>query len=634
MFIYRYNNYWLCIDLKNKKFYITSDIESSSYVSYDNIEIIGDLENFIGCGEDEDIQKIIKKFNFLEFGGYKVIRKISGSHCKTIFGIIDFTNKIQYGKDKNKFITIFRPLSYSIGNTDTSYLIRTINRLNHNVYAFATLSNEKLNNFTILNCYNILDIVNVKSSDIISPFYSFNCYPNRWKKPLENILSDNKDLTDKNVFSIDGDYTVDIDDAIHYENTGEKQIIGIHIADVVNMYSQIRDIDKTSFVNQLIENVSSIYPGNTKVDMINKEVGENLCSLIEGKPRNVISLLLEFEPTKPHKLIGAKIHLSKIINKHKMTYKEMDKIIEMKRRHILQKDILQIRDIINANDNLPLSMEMENYEEGEGISRALVAKLMATYNTIMAKKLFDGNKNSILRVHYGSSSDLSIDGNIGNIGNKEIQKLLERMSTYKGYYVVSKNTNDAEITHSGLNLKYYTHMTSPIRRFVDFWNQLCMYEIVGKFEGETNKYKIEDKISWINWQQMQIKKSYELVDMVNIFHKKINGELESQYTGYILGWNNNQISVFIPEMDKKVLKFRINLEKLENILEKKEEENRIIWKRKDANNDNNANNDNVFIFEKYMKIKCRIVLQKNRYEWQNKVSIEVIEPNFSDFLLR
>jgi hypothetical protein len=64
---------------------------------------------------------------------------------------------------------------------------------------------------------------------------------------------------------------------------------------------------------------------------------------------------------------------------------------------------------------------------------------------------------------------------------------------------------------------------------------------------------------------------------------------------------------------------------LENILEKQEEETRIIWKRKD--------NNNIFIFEKYMKITCKIVLQKNRYEWQNKVGIEVIQPNFSDFLM-
>jgi hypothetical protein len=64
---------------------------------------------------------------------------------------------------------------------------------------------------------------------------------------------------------------------------------------------------------------------------------------------------------------------------------------------------------------------------------------------------------------------------------------------------------------------------------------------------------------------------------------------------------------------------------LENILEKKEEETRIIWKRKD--------NDNIFIFEKYMKITIKIVLQKNKYEWQNKLGIELIEPNFSEFLM-
>ena len=69
----------------------------------------------------------------------------------------------------------------------------------------------------------------------------------------------------------------------------------------------------------------------------------------------------------------------------------------------------------------------------------------------------------------------------------------------------------------------------------------------------------------------------------------------------------------------------MNLERLENILEKQEEEMRLVLKRKD--------NNNIFIFEKYMKILCRIVLQKNRYEWQNKVGIEVIEPNFSNFLL-
>lgn len=625
MFIYRYNKIWLCIDLQHRIFYITNPSDSIT-LSFDNVEVItGDVDTS-QC-EDENIQVIIKKFNFLEFGGYKKTEKLGGSQIKRIFGVIDFKNKVQYGKHKNKFITLFRPLSYSIGNTDVSYLIKTKNRLNHNVYAFAavpsqTAADETLNQFILLDCLDILGPVHQKSVDCLSPFHAMQCYPNRIKTQLENHLTERLDLTDKNVFSIDGDSTLDVDDAIHYENTGEKQIIGIHIADVVNMFSHIRDIEKHQFVTQLMENVSSIYQGCGKVDMINKEAGENLCSLNEGVPRNVVSLLLEFEPTKPHKLLSAKIHLSKIINRHKMTYKEMDKIIEMKRRHVLQPDILRIRDIIDANDNLPATMEMDEYkEEGEHLSRAIIAKLMATYNTIMAKKLFDGNKNSILRVHYGGGMP---EG--GTTGNKKIDKLLERMATFKGYYVVSRQTNEAEIEHRGLGLKYYTHMTSPIRRFVDFWNQLCMYEILGKLEGETAKYKIEERISFLNWKQMQIKKSYEMLEMVNLFHRKMEDELEAQYMGYILGWGeNNQISVFIPDIDKKVLKFCVNLDRLENVLEKEEAENRLIWKRKD--------NDNIFIFEKYMKIICRIVLQKNRYEWQNKVGIELIEPNFSQFLM-
>ena len=623
MFIYRYNKIWLCIDLQHRIFYITT-LPDSTTISFDNIEIIAEDVEPSEFAE-ENIGMISKKFNFLEFGGYKKTEKLGGSQIKKIFGVIDFKNKVQYGKHKNKFITLFRPLSYSIGNTDVSYLIKTKNRLNHNVYAFAACPsscNETLNQFILLECLDILGQVHQKSIDLLSPFHAMECYPNRIKTQLENHLTERLDLTDKNVFSIDGDSTLDVDDAIHYESTGEKQIIGIHIADVVNMFSHIRDIEKHQFVTQLMENVSSIYPGGGKVDMINKEAGENLCSLNEGEPRNVVSLLLEFEPTKPHKLLSAKIHLSKIINRHKMTYKEMDKIIEMKRRHVLQPDILQIRDIIDANDNLPATMEMDEYkEEGENQSRAIIAKLMATYNTIMAKKLFDGNKNSILRVHYGGGIP---EG--GTTGNKEIDKLLERMATFKGYYVVSRQTNEAEIEHRGLGLKYYTHMSSPIRRFVDFWNQLCIYEILAKLEGETAKYKIEERISFLNWKQMQIKKSYDMLEMVNLFHRKMEDELEAQYTGFVIGWGeNNQISVFIPDINKKVLKFCVNLDRLDNILEKKEEENRIIWKRKD--------NDNVFIFEKYMKIVCKIILLKNKYEWQNKVGIEVIEPNFSDFLM-
>jgi hypothetical protein len=69
MFIYRYNKIWLCIDLQHRIFYITAPPDST-IVSFDNVEIIsGDVE--VSQSTEENIGIISKKFNFLEFGGYK-----------------------------------------------------------------------------------------------------------------------------------------------------------------------------------------------------------------------------------------------------------------------------------------------------------------------------------------------------------------------------------------------------------------------------------------------------------------------------------------------------------------------------------------------------------------------------------
>jgi len=246
--------------------------------------------------------------------------------------------------------------------------------------------------------------------------------------------------------------------------------------------------------------------------------------------------------------------------------------------------------------------------------------LMTMYNTIMAKKLFDKNKNSILRIHKGSTDKL-ID-----CPNSEIMEILQRMETFKGYYVVSSHINEDEVEHQGLDLKYYTHMTSPIRRFVDLWNQICLYEVLQNIPKQTSRFNIFEIVNEINWKQMQIKKSYEQLDLVDIFHKRINGELSEILSAYIFGMNDDTISVYLPTMGKKILKMKIKMDNLNNLLEKvKNTDEEIIWKRKD--------NNKIFSIKKFMNIKCKIIVVKNKYNWNNKLTIELIEPSFSNFLL-
>ena len=608
MFAQKIQSIWIGIDLPSSKyFYIQCD---TSLLPFDEIIAISQIDTV------KDLDFIAKKYNFLTCGGNI---KVQINNCKNkLFGIIDYTNKTVYGKSGQKFLTIFRPLSFP---SSESYLITTKNKLSNNVYAYATLTDEKHNGFNILQCTETLGNVNQQIFDIFAPFHSYDVFPKKWKKTIASVTSNVLDLTDKNVFSIDGESTVDVDDAIHLESNEQHHIIGIHIADVANMYlTGISELEKKNFLEHILQNCSSIYPQG-KVDMINKDVGEKICSLVEGEERNVVSLLLQFEVIPPFTLQSARIHLSKIVNKHKLTYKLVDTVLTSKKKHPLRSDFYTIQQIIDANPCLPHQVENMDYDSNELISRNMVAKLMATYNTFMAKKLFDKNANSILRIHHGNT------GKSEQSGNEEIQQILDRMETYKGYYVVSSQCKLEDVKHEGLGLTYYTHMTSPIRRFVDFWNQICLYEMLGHCSRETSRIDIRSCISTINWKQMQIKKAYEQLATVQLFHQKLNGELDDQYEAYILGLEENSVNVYVPKLNQKIVRLQVSMDNLDNILEIVEQnENSTIWRKKD--------NGLMFKLEKFMKIQCRIITKKNKYNWNHKIGVELLQPNFSDFLLQ
>lgn len=602
---------WIGIDLENGIFY--SILAPNNILHMDNIQIIGDvIEELV---PDDELVILKKKYNFLSYGGSKMIKLIS--HSKNIFGIIDFTHKIQYGKENNKFITIFRPL------TGGTYLIKTKNRLSNNVYAIGEITGEIHQELPLLNCTNILGIVCDESLDIMSPFYAYDCVPKKWKKnlmPHVNSFEGVIDLTDKYVFSIDGDSTVDIDDALHYEFNESKNlhIIGIHIADVANLFLGVESRDNKDFLMHLLNNASSIYP-NGKIDMISKEVGEDICSLKEGYVRNVVSLLLEFQQEKPFALAGAKIQLSKISNKAKLTYKNVDKLFNnegvLRKDKILKDNLFLMKEILtNQSSFFMMNEEMDDQYPDEKISRTLVSKLMTIYNTIIAKKLYESNKRSVMRVHYGTLELYKCD--------LKIQEVLKRLETFKGYYRVSGDCPIDELKHQGLNVTYYTHATSPIRRFVDFWNQLCLYETMYQRVSITGMINIHEKIHLLNWKNFMIKKSYEQLSLVNLFHMKIQDKLEDLYEGFIIGIDEDQVSIYLTSI-KKIFKFRMELE---GLLEMSFSEDMIKWIRKD--------NGSEFTLKKLMRIVVKIVIRKNKHIWNQKIGIQLEQPSFSDFLLQ
>jgi hypothetical protein len=597
-------NEWVAVNLGAGLFYKLESHPDSQLDPYDSVEIAGDSTE-----SEAPTDLLLKKYNFLKFAGCKIATKKPSSSKKT-FGIIDYTNKTQYGKKDNKFITRFRPLSFS---TSSILLIKTNSRLNHNVYAFA----EQESGADMLKCVSVCGNVGVEQLDIMSPFYATDTVPKRWKSPIEiTSNADAIDMTAKAVFSIDGDSTLDVDDAVHYEYADGFHWVGIHIADVSSTLNSMDESTRQTFLKQMSANTSSIYPeGVNKIDMISKDVGENQCSLVEGATRNVVSMVFQFDES--YGLLDSKLYHARIINRRKMTYKGVDRIFTNKKLEDLpeNRDLYMVRLIMDKQHTHTTSGQEYGDIPEECISRAMVAKLMILYNTHIAEYLYKTNPLSILRVHYRPPDETDEEQLVPN----DVLPIIQRMKSYKGYYRVAADCAPADAVHSSLGLTYYTHATSPIRRFVDLWNQICL-----KTESPAScGFNIRDHIHAINWKNVMIKRAYEQMNLVSIFQAKRNERLDQSYEGVIIGIDDDSIKIYIKKLNRSFI-FRVYNKGTENILDYFATDKHVQFIRHDYH---------TLQLNLYQTIICRIFIKTDQYAWSNKVAIELLEPSFSDFLL-
>lgn len=592
-------NEWVAIDLRAGLFYKLESHPDFELDPYDSVEIAGDSTE-----SEAPTDLLLKKYNFLKFAGCKIATKKTSS-SKKIFGIIDYTNKTQYGKKDNKFITRFRPLSFS---SERTLLIKTSVRLHHNVYAFA----EQESGADMLKCVSVCGNVGVDQLDIMSPFYSTDTVPKRWKSPIEiTSNSGTIDMTAKAVFSIDGDSTLDVDDAVHYEYTDGFHWIGVHIADVSSTLDSIDESTRRTFLEQMVANTSSIYPdGVNKIDMISRDVGENQCSLVEGATRNVVSIVFQFDES--YGLVGSKLIHARIINRRKMTYKGVDRIFTNKKLEDLpeNRDIYMVRLIMDKQRTHATSGQEYGDIPEECISRAMVAKLMILYNTHIAKYLYAANPLSIIRVHYRSEEDADTSSL-----HPDVLPIIQRMKSYKGYYRVAGDCAPADAVHSSLGLTYYTHATSPIRRFVDLWNQICLKNVL----SASCDFNIRDHIHAINWKNVMIKRAYEQMNLVSIFQSKRKQQLDPSYKGVIIDIDGDSIKIYIKKLNKNFM-FHVYNKGTDYCATDKY----IQFMRHDYH---------TLQLELYQTVICRIFIKTDQYAWSNKVAIELLEPSFSDFLL-
>ena len=291
------------------------------------------------------------------------------------------------------------------------------------------------------------------------------------------ILTGNKrkDLTGLPLITIDGQATLDFDDALSIEDQGDHYLLGVHIADVGHFIQKDSIIDRNA-----LSRASSIYMPDQKIPMLPPCLAEDLCSLKSGEVRPVISIMAKLLPSA--KVIDYEIFPSLIRVKSQLTYYDVNLVAKDKKEFAILFDIAKkFRQRRLAERAIQITLPdinvwidntgeiTVNHINRESPGRMLVAEIMILANWLMANFLAKHNVATIYRSQAGPRKRLYKNDEQGTLFQNYMQrKLLSR-------FVLGHKPEH----HTGLGLNAYTTATSPIRKYFDLVTQRQIRAILG-----------------------------------------------------------------------------------------------------------------------------------------------------------
>lgn len=315
-----------------------------------------------------------------------------------------------------------------------------------------------------------------------------------------------KDLTDDVIFTIDGDDTKDIDDAISIKKLDNGNYeLGVHIADV-SYYVK----PGTKLYDEAYERGTSVYLVDRVIPMLPHKLSNGICSINPNVERLAQSCVMEID--NKGNVISHEIFESVIKSRIQMTYKKVNKwldegIVEEGYESYTEKLTImkELADILRHNREVRGAIDFETDEAkiiadetGKPVDvilrerasgEMMIEDFMIVANETVAQHVFYMELPFVYRVHgtpkeekindflnFVSSLGYKITGKINIKYPSSIQNILNQLKDKKEYKILSSLMLRAmqkavyqpeNIGHFGLASKIYTHFTSPIRRFPD-----------------------------------------------------------------------------------------------------------------------------------------------------------------------
>ena len=342
------------------------------------------------------------------------------------------------------------------------------------------------------------------------------------------------DLRGSTVFTIDPADAKDFDDAVSLEKLQSGNVrLGVHIADV-SYYVKENSIPD----QEAIERGTSVYLVDRVIPMLPERISNHLCSLVQGQDRLCYSVLMELTPAAD--LINYDIKETIINSNKRLTYREAQDIIDGKQDSDLKPVLLEMRDLskkLIKKRTLRGGVDFESLEvqvvldqDGKPVSirrkerldtNRLIEEFMLLANETVTKhvavhlqKQRGDNLPFVYRVHE-KPDQKKINEFIQTarvFGFKVVppkrftsrffQKLAKQFREHPAADVLEDTLirtmmkarySTENVGHFGLVYDYYTHFTSPIRRYPD----LMVHRLLKKYSSgqvtSINKKDLKNK---------------------------------------------------------------------------------------------------------------------------------------------
>lgn len=406
------------------------------------------------------------------------------------------------------------------------------------------------------------------------------------QNPGEKDFAGRKDLRNLSIITIDGATAKDFDDAVYTEMTDKGFHLYVAIADVSHYVQTGTAMDKEAY-----ERGTSVYFPNFVIPMLPESLSNGLCSLNPHVPRLALTAEIQFDFTG--QVLSSTFYEAVIESKARVTYGEAQELIdgaEIQKLDHVKENILRCADLAKVlmakrfkEGSLDLEVpETELVIDGAGepvdvirseriFAHRLIEELMLAANVAVATYFAKKEIHAFYRVHEAPDSEkisnlqryMESLGYRAQLDGGKLQKRLTRaLQEFDGkpeaqiiHILTLRSMSQAKYSpnnlgHFGLGFDFYTHFTSPIRRYPD----LIVHRLLKNLIMPNSRYRLmseEDLTTAGTWLSACEQRSAKAERQIQAIKKArfMNKLLGESYDGIISSVTKFGVFVLLREFN-------------------------------------------------------------------------------------